>query len=120
MIKSLDDTAPIGTRVFGPIARELRQNGYDMSKLFLWPQKYYKENKMSRIKKNDTVVVLTGKDKDKKGTVIDVVPKEGKVLVRRGYCYTPRKSNKQGKVSQIKKQESYIQICKCNAGMYIL
>ncbi|MCL4361137.1 50S ribosomal protein L14 [Candidatus Dependentiae bacterium] len=33
LIKSLEDTTPIGTRVFGPIARELRQNGYDMSKI---------------------------------------------------------------------------------------
>ncbi|HBL98456.1 TPA: 50S ribosomal protein L14 [Candidatus Dependentiae bacterium] len=28
IIKSLDDQSPIGTRIFGPIARELRQLGF--------------------------------------------------------------------------------------------
>ena len=28
IIKSLDDQTPIGTRIFGPIARELRQLGF--------------------------------------------------------------------------------------------
>ena len=37
-------------------------------------------NKMS-IKKNDTVVVITGKDKGQRGKVISVIPKEGKVVV---------------------------------------
>lgn len=34
-----------------------------------------------KIKKNDTVVVITGKDKGKTGTVKQVMPKEGRVLV---------------------------------------
>ena len=34
-----------------------------------------------RIKKNDTVVVLSGKDRGKKGRVIEVLPKAGKVRV---------------------------------------
>jgi large subunit ribosomal protein L24 len=34
-----------------------------------------------RIKKGDRVVVLTGKDRGKKGTVLHVLPKEGKVVV---------------------------------------
>lgn len=33
LIKNLEDTSPLGSRVFGPIARELRQNGYDMTKI---------------------------------------------------------------------------------------
>ncbi len=33
------------------------------------------------IKKGDTVLVLSGKDKDKKGRVIKVMPKEEKVIV---------------------------------------
>lgn len=33
------------------------------------------------IKKGDTVVVQTGKDKGKKGTVVKVFPKEGKAIV---------------------------------------
>ena len=37
-------------------------------------------NKMS-IKKDDLVVVLSGKDKGKQGKVLEVSPKEGKVIV---------------------------------------
>lgn len=37
--------------------------------------------KKVHVKKGDTVVVLTGKDKDKKGKVIGVIPEEGRVLV---------------------------------------
>ena len=34
-----------------------------------------------KIKKGDRVVVLSGKDKGKEGTVLRVLPKEGKVIV---------------------------------------
>jgi len=34
-----------------------------------------------RIKKGDTVVVITGKDKGKTGTVLKAMPKENKVVV---------------------------------------
>jgi large subunit ribosomal protein L24 len=36
-----------------------------------------------RIKKNDTVVVLTGKDRGKKGRVMRVYPGENKVLIEK-------------------------------------
>ena len=39
-------------------------------------------NKMS-IKKDDTVVVITGKDKGQRGKVLTVIPKEGKVVVEK-------------------------------------
>ena len=35
----------------------------------------------AKIKKGDTVVVRSGKDKGRTGTVLQVMPKEGKVLV---------------------------------------
>ncbi len=35
----------------------------------------------AKIKKGDEVVVLSGKDKGRKGTVTQVMPKEGKVVV---------------------------------------
>ena len=35
----------------------------------------------SKIKKGDSVVVRSGKDKGRTGTVLKVIPKEGKVLV---------------------------------------
>ena len=37
-------------------------------------------NKMS-IKKNDTVIVLSGKDKGKQGKVLEVMPKDRKVVI---------------------------------------
>lgn len=36
---------------------------------------------MQKIKKGDDVVVLAGKDKGRKGSVIQVMPKDGKALV---------------------------------------
>lgn len=36
----------------------------------------------AKIKKGDKVVVLTGKDKGKKGTVLSVLPKENRALVQ--------------------------------------
>ena len=38
-------------------------------------------NAKVHVKKNDKVIVLSGKDKGKKGKVIDVIPKENKVIV---------------------------------------
>ena len=35
------------------------------------------------IKKNDTVVVLSGKDKGKKGTILQVMPGDNRVIVER-------------------------------------
>ena len=34
-----------------------------------------------RIKKGDTVIVITGKDKGKTGTVLKAMPKENRVIV---------------------------------------
>ena len=36
---------------------------------------------MGKIKKNDTVTVLAGKDKGKTGKVLQVLPKKGKAIV---------------------------------------
>ena len=36
---------------------------------------------MMRVKKGDTVVVIAGKDKGKKGTVVKVMPKANRVIV---------------------------------------
>src|SRR5215470_677440 len=37
---------------------------------------------MQKIKKGDRVIVLSGRDKGKKGEVFQVMPKEGRALVR--------------------------------------
>ncbi len=38
---------------------------------------------MARIRKNDSVIVITGKDKGKVGRVIRVLPEEGRVYVEK-------------------------------------
>jgi large subunit ribosomal protein L24 len=52
------------------------------------------------VKKGDTVVVISGKDKAKKGKVLEVLPKEGKVIVEGINIQTmhqkPRGRNQQG------------------------
>ena len=64
---------------------------------------------MERIKKNDTVVVIAGGDKGKKGKVIEILPKKGKVMVQGVALVTKHfKARKQGDVPGIKKVESYI------------
>jgi large subunit ribosomal protein L24 len=68
---------------------------------------------ISRVKKNDTVVVLSGKDKGKQGSVIEILPKKGKVVVKDIAIVTRHvKARKQGDVPGIKKEEGYINISK--------
>jgi large subunit ribosomal protein L24 len=68
---------------------------------------------VARIKKNDLVRVISGKDKNKEGSVIRVLPKKGKVLVKDVAVVTrhvkPRKAGEQG---GIRKEESYIRLSK--------
>jgi len=68
---------------------------------------------LARIKKNDTVFVISGKDKGKRGSVIDISPREGKVVVK-GVAIVTRhmKVRRQGDVAGIKKEESNINLAK--------
>ena len=61
------------------------------------------------VKKNDTVVVLSGKDKGKQGKVLSVDPKAGKVIVE-GVSVASRhqKPRKQGEEGGIIKKETPI------------
>lgn len=66
---------------------------------------------MSSIKKGDSVYVLTGKDRGKKGVVIAILPKKGKVMVKDVAVVTRHvKAKKQGETSGIKREEQYIDI----------
>jgi len=68
---------------------------------------------LARIKKNDLVAVLSGKDKGKQGTVVEVFPKKDKVIVRGVAIHTRHyKAKKSGEVSSIKKEEGMIDVCK--------
>ena len=65
------------------------------------------------IKKNDTVIVLSGKDKGVKGKVLVAMPAEEKVIVENvnvATCHT--KPRKQGETGGIVKKETPIRACK--------
>ena len=76
------------------------------------------------VKKGDTVVVLSGKDKGKQGKVLGTVPSQDKVVVENVNMATCHiKARKQGEESGIVKREAAIYaskvqvVCpKCNKG----
>ena len=69
-------------------------------------------NKMS-IKKDDLVLVLSGKDKGKQGKVLEVQPKTGKVIVENVNMVTRHtKPRKQGEEGGLLKKEAAIYACK--------
>jgi len=64
---------------------------------------------MVRIKRDDLVQIITGKDKGKRGTVIEVCVASGKVKIQGLALQTHHiKARKSGDVSGIKKIESFI------------
>ena len=65
------------------------------------------------VKRGDTVVVLSGKDKGKQGKVISASPKKGTVLVE-GVAVTAhhQKPRKQGETGGIVNRETPIRACK--------
>ena len=79
------------------------------------------------IKKNDTVIVLSGKDKGVKGKVLVAQPKENKVIVEGvnvATCHT--KPRRQGETGGIVKKETPIRTCqvalfceKCGKGVRV-
>ena len=65
------------------------------------------------IKKNDTVIVLSGKDKGVKGKVLEAMPAKEMLIVEKvnvATCHT--KPRKQGDVGGIVKKETPIRACK--------
>ncbi len=66
-----------------------------------------------RIKKNDTAVVISGKDRGKEGAVMRVDKKKGKVMLKDIAVQTRHvKPRRQGETGGIKKEESYIPLSK--------
>lgn len=63
-----------------------------------------------RIKKDDTVIVLTGKDKGKTGKVLKAMPKDGKVLVEGINMQTKHQKQTQKEAAEIKHQEGPLDI----------
>lgn len=65
----------------------------------------------ARIKKNDNVVILSGRDKGEQGIVIDIAPKKDKVMIKGlGLVTKHAKARRQGEASAIKQKESYVKM----------
>ena len=65
------------------------------------------------IKKDDTVIVISGDDKGKKGKVIEVAPKEGKVIVEGvNKVHKHTKPRRQGDVGGIIEADGPVYACK--------
>lgn len=66
---------------------------------------------MKSLRKNDNVVVLTGKDKGKQGEIMAFDFKNNKVKVKGINIITCHvKAKRQGETSEIKKREAFIHI----------
>ena len=61
-----------------------------------------------RIKKDDTVIALAGKDKGKTGKVLKAIPKKGKVIVEGVNIQTKHQKQTQKEAAEIKHQEGPI------------
>ena len=61
-----------------------------------------------QIKKDDTVIVITGKDKGKKGKVLKVLPKENRVIVEGVNIQTKHQKQTRKAQAEIKHQEGPI------------
>ncbi len=68
---------------------------------------------MSKIKVGDEVVILSGKDKGKKGKVIERIPREDKIIIE-GISIAKRhiKATKRGQESGIVEREAPVASCK--------
>ena len=66
---------------------------------------------VARIRKNDTVCVMSGKDKGKQGSVIAILPKKNKVMVQGVALLTHfKKPSRSGEAGGIHVEESFISV----------
>lgn len=63
-----------------------------------------------KIKKDDTVIVLAGKDKGKTGKVLKAMPKQGRVIVEGVNVQTKHQKQTQKAAAEIKHQEGPINV----------
>lgn len=65
------------------------------------------------VKKGDEVMIISGKDKGKKGKVLEISPSEGKVIVEGRNMVTKHvKARRTGELSGIVKAEGPLYACK--------
>lgn len=68
---------------------------------------------LARIKKDDLVAVVSGKDKGKQGHIVTIDVKNERVIVKGlGLVTRHVKAKRQGEKSRIAKEEGYISFCK--------
>ncbi len=69
---------------------------------------------MQKIKKGDTVLVVKGKDKGKKGKVIKVIPKEARIIVEGVNLVKkhlkPKRVGEKGKIVEIPAPLSWVNV----------
>jgi len=63
-----------------------------------------------RIKKDDMVIVITGKDKGKKGKVLKAMPKDNKIIVEGVNMQTKHQKQTRTVKSEIKHQEGPVDV----------
>ena len=63
-----------------------------------------------KIKKDDTVLVITGKDKGKKGKVLKALPKETRIIVEGVNVQTKHQKQSRQERAEIKHQEGPINV----------
>ena len=89
---------PIGTRIFGPVTRELRSK--DILKLFLLHRRYFN----MFLKKGAQVKIISGKDKGKTGEILEINRKLNKIKIKSINMIKkhtkPTKENKGGIISK--------------------
>lgn len=65
----------------------------------------------NKLKKNDKVLVITGKDKGKTGEILELCSKYGRIKVRGVNMVTRHvKAQKQGDVGGIQKREAFVHV----------
>ncbi len=82
---------------------------------------------MARILKNDTVVIITGKDKGKKGKVLRVLPKDARVLIENVNMVKkhmrPTRDNPKGGIFSVERPIQLSNVCfvcpRCSKGSKI-
>ena len=66
---------------------------------------------IARVKKDDTVQILSGKNRGKQGTVMTILPKKKKVMVKGIAIATHHiKPRRAGEAGSVRKEESFIDI----------
>jgi len=74
------DLNPRGTRIFGPVARELREKNF-MKIVSLAPEVHVMNRIKFHVKKGDNVEVVSGNFRGSSGKILQVLPKKQRVLI---------------------------------------